>query len=160
LICVNDTLRVAYVVIPKAASSAIRAAVQGRHAEQIPEGYFSFTFVRHPWDRLVSALYTVFRSQAPLDERLAQFIENPNIPIDSHARPQVEHLAGHRIDFIGYYHEIERDWSALQHVFGLPDLQHVNRGKYRPARWQDAPITWERWRPRYEQDLALCPDWH
>lgn len=159
MLLVNDKLRCAGVIIPKVASSSIRASFGGRHVELIPEGYFTFAFIRHPWDRLVSALYTVFRAQVPADERLAQFIENPHMPIDSHARPQAEYLAGQRIDYLGRYDRLAEDWRGLQRIVALPDLSHFNRGKYRPERWQDAPVTWARWRPVYEQDFALCPDW-
>jgi hypothetical protein len=155
LICVNDALRIAYIPIPKVASSAIRGVVQGRHAEEVPEGYFCFTFIRHPWDRLVSALYSNLRSFAPLDERLAQFVHQPGGRMDSHVRPQAMFLNGHRVDFIGRYDRLERDWTHIP----LPFPSRENVGKHRPKDWREVPINWQRWLPIYERDFLLCPDW-
>lgn len=157
MIVVNDVLRVAYVPIPKAASSSIRGAVQGRHVESVPDGYFSFAFIRHPWDRLVSALYCNLRSFDLLDDRLAQFINEKHV--DSHVRPQVTFLREHRIDFIGRVDRFDEDWREVIRHVDLPAPQRFNVGKYRPVDWRDAPVNWERWLPLYREDFALCREW-
>ena len=157
MIVVNDMLRVAYTPIPKVASSSIRGVVQGRHVEHVPDGYFSFAFIRHPWDRLVSALYCNLRSFDPLDERLAQFITDKHI--DSHVRPQVTFLYGHRVDFIGRFDRLHADWGALREHVPLDWPQQFNVGKHRPMDWRSAPVDWSRWLSLYQPDFDLCPDW-
>lgn len=159
MIVVNDVRRIAYIPIPKVASSAIRGVVQGRHVEQVPEGYFSFAFIRHPWDRLVSALYSNLRSFAPLDERLAMFVDQPDGRMDSHVRPQHLFLEGHRVDFIGRFDHLEVDWEALAYITDLEMPERLNAGKHRPASWRDAPLDWKRWLPLYEPDFQLNPQW-
>lgn len=157
MIVVNDILRVAYIPIPKVASSAIRGVVQGRHVAEVPDGYFSFAFIRHPWDRLVSALYSNLRSFAPLDERIAQFVTEKHI--DSHLRPQVSFLQGHRVDFVGRFDRFAIDWLYLCSFIDLPAPLRFNVGRHRPEKWQDAPVDWDRWRPLYAEDFSLCRAW-
>lgn len=146
---VNHELKIAYVDIPKVASTAIRGAVRGIRAEAC---YFTFAFIRHPWDRLVSALYSVLRSSTPLDERIQQYMEAPQL--DSHIRPQSLFLQ-RRVDFIGRYERLGRDWALLQQQFDLPALTHENKGPHRPADWRAAPIDWDRWRPYFAADFEL-----
>lgn len=159
MIVVNDNLQCAGIIIPKVASSSIRGALAGRHVDSIPAGYFTFAFVRHPFDRLVSALYSVFRAFGDQDERLSLFLDRPEHLIDSHARPQVVFLRDRRVDFLGRFEHLARDWAKLQQHVPLPPLAHLNAGLHRPARWQEAPVTWERWRPIYAEDFRLCRDW-
>lgn len=147
MICVNDDLRMAYIAIPKVASTACRASFQGHHADSIPDGYATIAVIRHPWDRLVSAVYSVLRSGAPLDERIAQHLHGE---INSHIRPQTTFLPS-KVDRLIRYENLARDWPW--------PLTAANVGKHRPAHWSEAPIDWGRWYPLYAKDFALC-DWN
>ena len=140
------------VLIPKVASSAIRdAVIRSREPE------FTVVFIRHPWDRLVSALYSVIRSSRSLDERIQQYIdaaESAGCQLDSHLRPQVSFIDGRTIDFYGRFEYLTQDWKLLQsRCSGLADLP--SKPKSNRPRWQDAKIDWDRWYPMYRRDFEL-----
>lgn len=155
---VRPDLGLQVIVIPKVASSSIRGALAGTRGYD-PD-YYTAVFIRHPWDRLVSALYSVLRAFQPENERLAMYLERPVDDIDEHVRPQWTFLEGRRIDYVGRYETLTEDWRVLAERFDLPLLTPSNVGKYRPERWQEAPIDWKRWLPIYRRDFQLCPDWH
>jgi hypothetical protein len=132
-----------------------------REARRILENYFSFVFVRNPWDRLVSAYLGMFvRQRTPLPitgpvveavgrslgrplagpDQLAfrQFVEYvcamPDAELDPHWRPQSCFVTGHTFDFVGRVERIDEDLPELGRRLGIePPKRARNRTRYAPA---------------------------
>lgn len=101
--------------------------------------YFKFTFVRNPWDRVVSAYFFLKQGgMTELDRRFAERHLSPYSDFDSfvreglgsgpvrgffHFRSQLEYLKDRRggipIDFIGYFENIQEDFAGIAHRLGV-----------------------------------------
>lgn len=123
------------------------------------ETYFKFTFVRNPWDRLVSAFLFLKKGganqqdKAWANENLVEFedfhsfvtkwVNRRNINSWKHFVPQYKFLCEPRshtpqVDFIGYFERIEEDFSYLKgKVGGKSDLQHLNKTGGRKRDYQE-----------------------
>lgn len=160
-------LGAAYVQIPKAACSSIMARILAverpetyvelrPEIERIPaalhhtEGIFArsqsahgllrFTFVRHPFDRVLSFYINQvnppgdapealveeveragFRIRMPFAEYVGRIREDPVVRNNHHVRPQAEFLVGVRgltVDFIGKVEEMGGHWARLDAALG------------------------------------------
>ena len=114
-------------------------------------GIFSFSIVRNPWDRLVSAYH--FLSQGGLnafdredaDRYVSHFrgfnefvsgaFKDDAILKQLHFRPQCEWISdenGVIADYVGRFEELQHAVSTVLTLAGLPDytLPHVNRATH------------------------------
>lgn len=161
-----DSLKCIFIHVPKAAGvSVCRALFGGLAGGHTHIGmyqmvfsktefadYFKFTFVRNPWDRLLSAY--AFLQSGGLDEsdrqwsraNLHQFetfedfvlgwVTEANIISHIHFIPQYRFVClpfSKRIgvDFVGRYEHLERDFAHVRDRLGLEStvkLPHHNRG--------------------------------
>ena len=97
--------------------------------------------IRHPWDRIVSALESNYRSDKPFLERLLA-----HVPHDDHVMPYSHWIEGQQIKRIVRTENLDQEF---------PGIGHRNVGRYR-QRWQDYDIDWAAWQPVYARDVALC----
>jgi hypothetical protein len=101
--------------------------------------YFKYTFVRNPWDRIVSAYYFLKEGgQAESDRKWAEknlyaysnfdrFVKEGlhrrNIQSWSHFIPQYKFICNSKgkplIDFVGYYENLEKDYLHIQKKIGV-----------------------------------------
>lgn len=99
-----------------------------------------FTFVRHPFDRLVSAYYDKFQKYPIRINRrekkfrfrgfiapraLVRYVQNQRkfrITINRHIRPQNELCNFCRIDFLGKLETMKRDFDGITQLLGLKSL--------------------------------------
>jgi len=153
-----------FVHIPKVAGTSIRNGVfngdyEGPIFENIPKDwdrYFKFTFVRNPYDRMVSAwkMFTqgmektkwAYNKQPPLKD--TDFVDFLKIAIDDsidyHLRDSVKSVLRHHtlpqvhpyhcfreLDFIGKFENLESDFSIVAKKIGLKNykLNHLNKTK-------------------------------
>ncbi len=160
-----DERRCIFVHVPKCAGISVCRALFGNlaggHADvrryRVIFGatrfsrYFKFTFVRNPWDRVVSA-YT-FLKQGGMNERdrawaKSHLVDYPDF--DSfvtgwlspesarsqlHFRPQLDFLCERSpellVDFVGYFETLESDFDKIRERLGcgdeLPKTNQSNR---------------------------------
>ncbi|VEN75405.1 conserved hypothetical protein [Candidatus Desulfarcum epimagneticum] len=163
-----DEARAIFIHIPKCAGVSVNHALFGNlgggHAtlEQYLDvfepkcivGYFKFTIVRNPWDRLASAYH--FLKQGGFDEKdrhwfneelacfknfddfVRNWLSRENIWKWDHFRPQRHYMfdRGHKVqlDFVGRFENIQEDFSYIAGKIGaktaLPHLNKSERGNY------------------------------
>ena len=168
--------RAVYVEIPKVACTSIKVAIAGvldikldgpdgdPHQSTFPfarpsfsadslfPGYFSFAFVRNPWDRLVScyrdkiagevdgfthstiregvadclARFEIFQPGMTFASFAQAVASIPDSEADEHFRSQYTFVSGSdratRVDFIGRFEALARDIEAVCRKTGMPSL--------------------------------------
>lgn len=113
------------------------------------DAYFKFTFVRNPWDRLVSAYFFLKRGgfeekdkiwakknlskYTDFDSFVHAWVNKKNIQKWNHFKPQYRWICEPgsnipKVDFIGYFENIEKDYSFVKSKIGSNSkLKHYNR---------------------------------
>ncbi len=100
------------------------------------ESYKSFTFVRNPWDRVISDFkwYGGDRNGA-VD--LKDFIIHERVADKSHVTPQYKFIyddAGTQlVDYIGRFENLQNDYNTICDKIGIPQQQlpHTNKTKHK-----------------------------
>jgi hypothetical protein len=145
--------RCIFVHIPKAAGISVGYALFGRHtgnhatvadyqlafSRREFEGFFTFTFVRNPWDRLVSAYHFLKNGGRNEEDRrwaevhLADYssfeafvhgwVDRKNINTALHFIPQYRFItlpgrSGPQVDFVGCVESIESDFARVRERVG------------------------------------------
>jgi hypothetical protein len=129
--------------------------------------YYSFTFIRNPFERIVSCYYSKYISDKikykkeildfdfyllgyiKKDKGFATFIKKishiPDFLADRHFKSQWALIYSHNklsLDFIGRYENLEQDFEHIQTTFSLDPLPHLN-----PSGKND-------WRDSFTQELV------
>ena len=128
----------------------------GRKAVQT---YFTFTVVRNPWARVLSAYQFLRRggfhqqdaawaerhlSQfSSFDEFVAQWLTPPNIYRALHFVPQHEFLRSRsgqlNLDFVGRLETIQADFDSIKEKIGIDcDIRHLNKSKSKPHHYRQS----------------------
>jgi Sulfotransferase family len=124
------------------------------------DSFFKFTFVRNPWDRVISAYYYLkdggrIMNDRRMSERFIQphatfrdfvlnFVTEANIAGAIHFRPQYEFICMSEarppeVDFIGRFEQLADDFEMVRTRLGLAHgLASSNRGRSRPASYRDS----------------------
>lgn len=137
-ICYSHDLAFVYYIMPKVASRTIRGHLYHSGADvrkqyyplSTPDRYYHFTFVRNPWDRLVSCWRDKVVHSNLLEFSAAElsrmqdfgnfvdYVESVDVrACNPHFRLQVEMVDLDKLDYVGRFESLEDD---LQHV-----LQHL-----------------------------------
>lgn len=135
--------------------------------------YWVFSFVRNPFDRLVSCWHQKTQG-SKFHRAFGEFGIYPKIPFpefveivcripdeksDQHWRSQAyELLIAERLipDFIGRFETIVRGWKMVQKkIPELPDLPHKNKSDHRHHQEYYTLDLKERVAKRYQQDLEV-----
>ncbi|QGY39310.1 hypothetical protein GM415_03975 [Pseudodesulfovibrio cashew] len=184
---ISHGLKAIYLVMPKVASTTLEVAlaaasptpievIQEADLSACPRDYFSFTFVRNPYDRMVS----IFRHEAnnfnrnvyrPAMEWLgrdpadfANFVEFvhrlPDGIADIHVRSQhrllegVEETVG--LDFAGHLESLNEDFARVAERLEIPsDLGHITKSKRGHYRDYCTPKLLALIGERYRRDFEL-----
>lgn len=170
---VSDELKLVYYVNSKVACSSIKATflndpiaddysihkaviregIYHHHLTEAQSSYFSFSFVRNPFSRLVSCYESKYHTD-PLkfnlreynrflfgymseDEGFDAFVRKvcalPVRLMDRHFRPQYDLFYDDNgtchCDYIGHFETLEEDFEPIRTRFGLRPLPHLNRSK-------------------------------
>jgi hypothetical protein len=156
--------------------------IKGLHAE-IWDKYFKFSFVRNPWDRLVS-WWSMIDAVRPAYEASSsnvnnfmrfvlgkaktfeEFLENCDQEIvDSDGRKwiyrnQIDYLTdaqgAYLVDFIGRFESLQKDFTKLsERLTGKAQaLVHFNTSKHGPYTTYYTPALANKVGDRYARDLA------
>lgn len=170
--------KLCYIDIPKAASTSIKKLmidvmgydlegydIQNFHSRKFAKNhfinngdYFSFSFTRNPYERLVSCYQNKVIDEAHLPfnsfntylfgylkqaSSFSDFIERvcriPSSIQEGHIRNQYDIIYDEqhqcRAHFIGKYENIEDDWKTIQQRYHLPNLSILNKTKKKD--WRD-----------------------
>ena len=119
--------------------------------EDVVEKSFIFSFVRNPWDRIVS-LYCFWKNSTYLtDKNQSDYIVKNNLDFKSfvinlmqmdsifyqkrHPMPYIDFffMNPSNIDFIGKFENFQEDFNVVCDKIGIPHqkLSHVNKGKHK-----------------------------
>ena len=102
--------------------------------------YFSFAFVRNPWDRMVSEYFWRRRYSKRLHRRnLNQFVRRIHKYrwCTEHFQPQSEFVCDKdencRVDFIGRFENLQEDFNIVCDKVGISrqELPHKNKSKHK-----------------------------
>ena len=112
---------------------------------------FTFTFIRNPWDRLVSVYHALPKLIPDTIESFDSWIHN-GLPVTNHARMLFRgdddrtfldqdawfcDLDGcEMVDFVGRFERVQPDWQTVCKKLGLDPclLRHENQGNHKPYR--------------------------
>lgn len=156
-----DDKRAIFIHTPKAAGTSIALSVFGElpyhytgtdyiaiFGRETFDAYFTFSFVRNPWDRLVSAYEYLSRGgwdekdRAWVDTHLAPYADFTDfvrrglrqraVREFMHFRPQRQFVCDWRgrllVDYLGYFETITTDFEAICRRLGVDaTLTHTNR---------------------------------
>jgi hypothetical protein len=144
---------------------------QVRYSERYYRSYFKFSFVRNPWDRVVSAWVNkvVDHNRWNFDEatlrelqefrNFVTYLETLDLSVcDQHLRRQSDLIDLNNLDFLGRFESFDRDFAEVCHRLGLPDYepavhnQSPKRNDYR-SYYDDALA--ERVSNLYRKDIQL-----
>jgi hypothetical protein len=140
-------------------------------------GYFKFTFVRNPWDRLVSAYHFLKKGGISNEDRrfyekhLAKYkdfddfvlnwVNKENIMLGQHFRPQIYYIKDKRnkvkIDFIGKFENIDSDFKHICEELHIPTIilpktnKSVRKQYQQYYTTQTSRIVYK----AYEQDIQM-----
>ena len=117
------------------------------------------TCVRHPWDRVTSALYHPYDATKDTFMDIATHVLNGSVELfDWHFTPQWRPLVGFDVDHWLFFDHLDDDWRGLQEIYGdLPDLEH--RNQHGPHDWREQPIEWSDLLCYYAPDFDFNPKW-
>jgi Sulfotransferase family len=173
---IYPTLKTAFVHIPKTGGSTVStilrhpnilsltkhdpAPEKDKHSsifEQIeqlgPEAgdYFKFSFVRNPWDRLVSAYHYIITRRTGLDRVtnhdtfesfLSSFIEEPSRYLKlQYFKPQSSFLVNDKgempLDFLGRFETFEKDLGVVLREIGIRRTFFKHRKKSKRSDYRE-----------------------
>jgi Sulfotransferase family len=134
-------------------------------SQRVFDNYFTFAFVRNPWDWQVS-LYHYMRKvethhQHEVAKRLAGFDDYIRWRVDEEVRLQKAFVVDERervmVDFIGRMERIGEDFRHICRAVGLPPvrLPHQNRSGHRDYRTYYNDHTRELVARAFAEDIAL-----
>lgn len=165
----NHELEAIFVHIPKVAGISVTKTIFGQNVNHRSareyqlfnpkafKRYYSFTFVRNPWDRFVSAFEFLSHGGRNKKDKIwaEQYIAGlsfdsfmEKIATDSaykksimhwqHFRPQVEYVCNQKgkvlVDFVGRFESLEKDFQVVCNTLGLEKtLPHLNKTRERAS---------------------------
>ena len=188
---VNDDHKIIFIHIPKCGGISIENAI---FREKIGHSkiwlykafdktrfnqYYKFTFVRNPWDRLVSAFFFLRAGgRNPKDKQWAE--ENLSkyegfedfvlslqknrirrtILRHQHFRPQYHYLLDEKgnmpFDFVGKIEQFREDFETVKNHLGLSgELEHTNKSSHKPYQYYYNERTQKIVAHFYQKDIKL-----
>lgn len=126
----------------------LRNGLKGNFGRHVFDDFFKFTFVRNPWDRMVS-LYHFYQQNCedtkgfdiPFDAwigRLHEMYVNGDWEFSIVPQHEWTHIDGKQVvDFIGRYENLQSDFEFIKEALALPNdcrLPHENASDHQNYR--------------------------
>jgi len=115
---------------------------EGHRNSDLLEGAFSFSFIRNPLDRLISAYHCPWvnkRQYANLEDFIIKFVlseEDHSFFEWSHVMPftdprmkLVDNRGNERVDFIGTQENLQEGFNSVLRILNLPQTNLINKHK-------------------------------
>lgn len=134
------------------------------------EKYFTFAFVRNPWDRLVSVyIHNKFGNKVPfkefpayVKEQIEKDFYRPGVSTDTrnvHLIPQTDYTHPQNkspIDFVGRFENLKSDFRKVCDKLGMKyNLPHVNKSNHKDYRSFYTPDLVEAVAEIYKKEIVL-----
>jgi hypothetical protein len=133
---------------------------------------FSFSFVRNPWDRFVSAYFShdhivgfPFSKEGFHNYIKFNIVNHPGeYPCEhvytTHFRPQHFFLLDEEdqigVDFVGRFESLMDDWLYVCEQIDVdPTIEHLRKGDHKPYEYYYTPETWDYVGELYRRDIEL-----
>lgn len=170
---IDEPAKLMYFDVPKSASTTIRKAffddrssASLRNPRKGVESYLKFSFVRNPWDRMVSN-WKMFTTQSARIEQLRSmtlkdlsrfedFVDFAVANANHHWQPQVMFLP-ETLDFIGKLECFDEDMNRLLSLLGKDPVDLKKRNSTRRDRYQEyyTPRSIEVVSDYYRKDIEM-----
>lgn len=120
---------------------------------------FKFCFVRNPFDRIYSCyksklihdpkngfnhfqyyLFGYLSKSKSFDDFVKRIVKIPDCIADRHFHSQYNYIYKtntHKIDFIGKFENLERDFEPIRKKYGLEELPNFNKTQNNKAEWKN-----------------------
>lgn len=106
-------------------------------SQELFNEYFKFTFIRNPYERIVS-IYRYFGFHRILKFEKFMEIQFPLLQKEREyfVRPQVDYIFDERgnqlVDFVGKFENLQQDFEKIKtHILGsIAPLKHINENRY------------------------------
>ena len=121
----------------------------------IPEGAFTFGFVRNPWDLVVS-VYTYAIRQGMWLVNFERFLEEYVRIASDQTAFLCDADGGVTVDFVGRFESLAADFAHVAERLGIaPELPHLNRLAHRPYQAYYTPETRSIVADFHQRDIAI-----
>ena len=132
--CGGNTVRAALDLPHQRTGNHLALKNKFRYFRHNPKEYFKFTFVRNPWDRMVSTYFYYNRSKALSFKEYTTILLNRSASKDwkRHASCYdyiFDENATTTIDFIGKIENFEEDFNIVCDKIGIPQQQLPHKNK-------------------------------
>ena len=99
------------------------------------DSYFKFSFVRNPWDRMISC-YSHKGYKKFFGTSLIDFLNNTKIPRHEPQFLEYTDILDTDLDFVGKFENLEEDFKYIKNKIGIKnELKHF--GKTKRTKYQD-----------------------
>lgn len=126
--------------------------------------YFKFTFVRNPWDRIVSCYHNKVLKKWPtfkecFDKSFEDFVDYIDkqdlVKADRHIRLQTKLLPVKDLDFIGRFEQFEEDLKLVLDKIGIEgyEIEHRNKSVHKHYSAYYTARTREIIERKYKKDI-------
>lgn len=154
---INHQYRHVFIHVPKTAGTSMERqpwvggnshAPASQLVAEAPENYFSWGFVRHPCDRLLS-FYSAAIQHSPTwpEVEAAESFEALVLSLSLDGRlppgttPQWRFLCDRDgwllVDFVGRFERLNADWATVCRRVGVPETRLPHRNASRHAPWRE-----------------------
>lgn len=177
--------RCVFIHVPKTAGASVSSALNVTgfghlSIKWFPERYFSCSFVRNPWDRVVSAFFYLNQGGVNVVDQFnnwfylsrykgdfSSFVkgefgeEKPRIFKEMHFKPQYKYICDTKnrlaVDFLGRYGNLKRDFQKLNEKLdlSLDSLPHLHESHHRDYKDYYSDQTRKLVAQAYEEDIEL-----
>jgi len=170
---INTNKKLIFIHIPKTAGTSIeRVLGGGGHLGILPikeyfdrnafqgekfEDYFKFTFIRNPWDRLVSYFFYFGGKEKNFKRYVMEELDLKDIT----RMPQYKFICDNKknimVDYIGRFENLSNDWKVICDKINIPikELPIARKSEHKNYRFYYDKETKDRISKLYKEDIKL-----